>query len=54
MDELERIDNLGDAIRDLIGADEMLDAITRAMSVDEKEEMYEFLCQVYDINYDIE
>jgi hypothetical protein len=39
-----------DNIKEVMGADQMLDAIFKAMSIDEIEEMLEFLERAYEIN----
>ena len=46
----EKIDELEEQLIELLGVEELLNALTRAMSYDEKEDYFNYICRMYDVD----
>lgn len=53
MDRIKKVDNSEEVLKEYLGAEGLLEAITRALSYDTKEDIYDYISRMYDIDIDI-
>lgn len=46
---MENVDNLEEYIKEILGTEEFLNAITRALSYDTKSDIYNYIKRMYDL-----
>ena len=49
MDRYERVNMIEEKIIEQLGCEEALAAICKALSTDDKEDIYEYICRCYDV-----
>lgn len=49
MDRMKKVDNIEEVLKEYLGAEGLLEAITRALNYDTKEDIYNYIVRMYDI-----
>lgn len=49
MNRIDEINNTEDRLLEILGAEEFLLSLQKAMSIDEKESLYAYICRCWDI-----
>ena len=54
MDRMKKVDNIEEVLKEYLGAEGLLEAIIKALSYDTKEDIYNYISRMYDIDIDTE
>lgn len=54
MDRIKKVDNIEEVLKEYLGAEGLLEAITKALNYDTKEDIYDYIARIHDIDIEEE